>query len=65
MANNRIDLPDPDLAYLIADTSEFEQYIRGLRWTQEFARFNREETMDRTLAALSAYMDAEADRSVK
>jgi len=42
-----IDLPDPDLAYLVEGTDEFWSYIRELRWAQLFALLNREEMMDR------------------
>lgn len=61
-----IDLPDPDLAYLIEGTEEFEEYIRDLRWAQEFARFNRLEMMDRVLDCLAAWagQDIEAIQAV-
>lgn len=42
-----IDLPDPDLAYLVEGTPEFTRYIAELRWAQHFALLNREEMMDR------------------
>ncbi|GAA3674056.1 RtcB family protein [Arthrobacter ginkgonis] len=45
----RIDLPDPDLAYLTEGTAEFDAYIRELRWAQHFALLNREEMMDRVV----------------
>jgi len=51
-----IDLPDPDLAYLVEGTDEFWAYIRELRWAQHFALLNREEMMDRTIGALAAHM---------
>lgn len=57
-----IDLPDPDLAYLVEGTPEFDHYIAELGWAQEFARLNREEMMDRTLAALTHHMGAEVER---
>ncbi|GAA4373149.1 RtcB family protein [Paeniglutamicibacter cryotolerans] len=44
-----IDLPDPDLAYLVEGTAEFEHYLRELRWAQHFALLNREEMMDRVI----------------
>lgn len=40
-------LPDPDLAYFIAGTPEFEAYWRDLQWAQNYARFNREVMMSR------------------
>ena len=44
-----ITLPDPDLAYLVEGTAEFDQYIEELRWAQHFALLNREEMMDRVI----------------
>ncbi len=43
-------LPDPDLAYLEEGTSQFDGYIKELRWAQHFALLNREEMMDRVIA---------------
>jgi tRNA-splicing ligase RtcB len=45
-----IDLPDPDLAYLVEGTDEFWAYVRELQWAQRFALLNREEMMDRVVA---------------
>jgi tRNA-splicing ligase RtcB len=42
-----IDLPDPDLAYLVEGTPEFDNYLRCLTWAQHFALLNREEMMHR------------------
>jgi tRNA-splicing ligase RtcB len=42
-------LPDQDLAYLEEGTSEFDRYIKELRWAQRFALLNREEMMDRVI----------------
>lgn len=51
-----IDLPDPDLAYLVEGTEEFRRYIAELRWAQHFALLNREEMMDRVARQLSEVM---------
>ena len=51
-----IDLPDPDLAYLVEGTDEFWAYVRQLRWAQLFALLNREEMMDRVLTALAGWL---------
>jgi len=51
-----IDLPNPDLAYLVEGDPEFWRYIREMRWAQEFAWFNREEMMDRLIECVSAYV---------
>jgi tRNA-splicing ligase RtcB len=52
MERGKVELDDPDLAYLTEGSSEFDDYVRDLRWAQDFARLNREEMMDRVLAAL-------------
>ena len=57
-----IDLPDPDLAYLVEGIDEFWKYIRELMWAQEFALQNRAEMMDRTALALSEFMNVEVER---
>jgi tRNA-splicing ligase RtcB len=53
-----IQLPDPDLAYLVQDTSEFWAYIRDLRWAQHFALLNREEMMDRVTGCFQEWIGA-------
>jgi tRNA-splicing ligase RtcB len=55
-----IDLPDPDLAYLVEGTDEFWAYIRQLRWAQRFALLNREEMMDRVLTAVAGWLGVES-----
>jgi tRNA-splicing ligase RtcB len=51
-----IDLPHPDLAYLVEGTTEFERYIAELRWAQHFALLNREEMMDRVMRQMTEWM---------
>lgn len=51
-----IDLPDPDLAYLVQGTPEFSRYIKELRWAQHFALLNREEMMDRVIRQVSEWV---------
>jgi tRNA-splicing ligase RtcB len=51
-----VELPDPDLAYLVEGTPEFTSYLRELRWAQHFALLNREEMMDRTVRQLSEWL---------
>ena len=53
MKRQSISLPDRDLAYLSEGTEEFDEYIRDLRWAQDFALLNREEMMDRVMTELS------------
>ncbi|MDU0325307.1 RtcB family protein [Microbacterium sp. KSW2-21] len=52
-----IELPHPDLAYLVEGTPEFSRYIRELRWAQHFALLNREEMMDRVANQLGRFLD--------
>ena len=53
MKRESIRLTDRDLAYLSEGTEEFDEYIRDLRWAQDFALLNREEMMDRVMTELS------------
>jgi tRNA-splicing ligase RtcB len=61
-----IDLPDKDLAYLIEGTDEFWDYIKQLRWAQEFARENRAEMMDRVKAQITMHLgeDVQAELDI-
>jgi tRNA-splicing ligase RtcB len=52
-----INLPDPDLAYLVEGTDEFWAYIRQLRWAQDFALRNREEMMRRVTDCFEHWLD--------
>ncbi|WP_279367497.1 RtcB family protein [Microbacterium testaceum] len=56
-----IELPHPDLAYLVEGTPEFAAYIRELRWAQHFALLNREEMMDRVANQLGRFLDTPVD----
>ncbi len=51
-----IQLPDPDLAYLVEGTEDFWAYIRDLRWAQHFALLNREEMMDRVVGCVTQWI---------
>ncbi|MBT1001795.1 RtcB family protein [Paenarthrobacter sp. DKR-5] len=48
-------LPGPGLAYLREGTPEFARYVAELGWAQEFALANREEMMDRLVAAVGRW----------
>lgn len=56
-----IKLPDPDLSYLVEETSEFDLYIRDLNWAQHFALLNREEMMDRVIKDFEYWIGAEVE----
>jgi tRNA-splicing ligase RtcB (3'-phosphate/5'-hydroxy nucleic acid ligase) len=47
-----ISLEDPDLAYLVEDTPEFDAYIADMLWAQQYALGNRESMMDAALLSL-------------
>ena len=64
MARYFIELPDPDLAYLVEGTPEFDAYIRDMLWSQAYALANREAMMDAILAQLWAVLDG-ADHEVQ
>jgi tRNA-splicing ligase RtcB len=62
-AKRFINLPDPDLAYLVEGDEEFWTYIRQLRWAQTFALLNREEMMDRVAACFEAWVGGSIEES--
>lgn len=51
-----ISLPDPNLAYLVQNTPEFDAYIKDLLWCQEYAKQNRNEMMLRVLKDVSYHV---------
>lgn len=57
-----ITLPNRDLAYLREGTGEFRDYVRQLRWAQEFARQNRAEMVDRVADCLAGFTGEETER---
>lgn len=56
-----IDLPDPDLAYLVDGDNESWTYWNQMSWAQEFARLNRVEMMDRVISCLLRFMDSHVE----
>ncbi len=60
-----IELEDRDLAYLPANTPEFDAYIGDMLWAQRYAMRNREEMLALALAAVVTFLGrdvAVADR---
>ncbi|AFY38836.1 protein of unknown function UPF0027 [[Leptolyngbya] sp. PCC 7376] len=49
-------LPDPDLAYFVKGTPEFDAYWRDLQWSQNYARFNRDVMMERFKKIVEKYL---------
>lgn len=54
-----IDLPDPDLAYLVQNTEEFNNYMNDLDWAQNYAKENRNEMMLKVLSQISVHLYGE------
>lgn len=52
-----VNLEDPDLAYFVQNTPEFDAYIRDMLWAQRYAYANRERMMDLVLRALAKELD--------
>ncbi|NET10822.1 MAG: RtcB family protein [Merismopedia sp. SIO2A8] len=40
-------VPDPDLSYFVAGTTEFSAYWHDLQWAQDYAQYNRDVMMKR------------------
>ncbi|MCU1452604.1 MAG: hypothetical protein JWN46_750 [Acidimicrobiales bacterium] len=49
-----IGLEDPDLAYLLEGTPEFDHYVADLLWAQDYAARNREVMLDGVVTAVFA-----------
>ena len=49
-------LEDPDLAYFMEGTPEFEAYIGDMLWAQDYARANRDEMMDNAMREVFAFL---------
>jgi tRNA-splicing ligase RtcB len=49
-------LEDPDLAHLVQGTPEFEAYIGGMLWAQDYALENRAQMMDSVVGVLATRM---------
>ncbi len=52
-----IELEDPNLAYLVQGTDEFEHYWADLQWAQGYAAANREEMLKAVLGRFAAFME--------
>jgi tRNA-splicing ligase RtcB len=48
-----INLPDPELAYYVEKTQQYDEYMFDLNWAQEYALANREEMMRRIIKDIS------------
>lgn len=52
-----IRLEDPDLAYLMEDTPEFQAYISDMLWAQDYAYENRRQMMGAAIGELASFLD--------
>ncbi|HEV2978665.1 MAG TPA: RtcB family protein [Casimicrobiaceae bacterium] len=52
-------LPDRDLAWLSAGTVEFDEYVEGLNWAQDYAALNRDLMLDLVVRALQQFFRRE------
>jgi tRNA-splicing ligase RtcB len=52
-----INLPDKDLAYLPRGTKHFDDYLRAMKWAQNYAKINRDLMMQAMIAALRAEIE--------
>jgi len=64
MKKHFVTLEDPDLAYLVEDTPEFDAYIADMLWAQEYARANREAMMEAVLTQLWSFVGTHATGAV-
>ena len=49
-------LEDPDLAYFMEGTPEFQAYIGDMLWAQDYARANRDQMMDNAMREVFAFI---------
>ncbi|MDP9074999.1 MAG: RtcB family protein [Actinomycetota bacterium] len=49
-------LEDPDLAYFVQGTAEFDAYITDMLWAQDYARANRDQMMDNAMREVFAFI---------
>jgi tRNA-splicing ligase RtcB len=49
-------LEDPDLAWFVQGTTEFEAYVTDMLWAQDYAKANRNSMMDRAMAEVLRFI---------
>lgn len=60
MKQYMIGLPDPNLAYLVEGSTEFDQYWKALQWAQQYAMRNREIMMNTVLKSVNLVLRTNA-----
>ncbi|MEA2844613.1 MAG: hypothetical protein QOJ69_2284, partial [Actinomycetota bacterium] len=51
-----LSLEDPDLAWFVQGTAEFEVYVADMLWAQDYAKANRNQMMDRAMAEVLRFI---------
>ena len=51
-----LSLEDPDLAYFVQGTAEFDAYIADMLWAQAYARANRDQMMDTAIREVLSHL---------
>jgi len=51
-----LSLPDPDLAWFVQGTPEFEAYVTDMLWAQEYAMANRSTMMDAAIVEVLSFL---------
>jgi len=51
-----LSLEDPDLAWFVQGTPEFEEYVADMLWAQDYAKANRVQMIDRALAEVLRFI---------
>lgn len=49
-------LEDPDLAYFVEGTPQFDAYIADMLWAQDYARANRDQMMDNAMREVFTFL---------
>ena len=56
-----IQLPDPDLAYLVEGSGAFQRYITDMMWAQAYAMANRQQMMNLVLSEVAGFLSREVE----
>jgi tRNA-splicing ligase RtcB len=57
-----LSLEDPDLAWFVQGTAEFDAYVTDMLWAQDYARANRDVMMDGVLREVFAFLGTGRER---
>ena len=63
MAASLTSLDDPDLAYFVQGTPDFDAYIADMQWAQDYAMANRARMMDAATAVLFRFLGFGSERA--